>query len=202
MSIKNIYIVDDDELVCISTDAVLKAEGYNTVIFSSGEAFLDAADTLEAGCVLLDVKMEGMDGLEVLKTFQPRTRQQPVIMMSGHGDISMALQAIRLGAVNFIEKPFTFDAILQAIESAEEYHQANFQLQPATLNFSGLDTLSEREKEILTLLVQGNQNKVVARKLGISHRTVEVHRARIMHKTGADNFAELMKIAIGSGLAD
>ncbi len=200
MEFKNIYIVHDDELVCISTEAVLKAEGYNTTIFSSGEDFLDAADELEPGCVLLDVKMEGMGGLEVLKEFQSRMKQRPVIMMSGHGDISMALQAIRLGAVDFIEKPFTFDVILEAIKNAGEYKVSDVQRQPESR--SVIDDLSDREREILTLLVQGDQNKVVARKLGISHRTVEVHRARIMHKTGADNFAELMKIAIISGLAD
>lgn len=200
MTFKTIYIVDDDELVCISTDAVLKAEGFNTAIFSSGESFLAATAGLAPGCVLLDVKMKGMNGLDVLKAHQPHLRAMPVIMMSGHGDISMALQAIRLGAVDFIEKPFTFDVILEAIHNAGQHHSAP--LRPQPVKDSPLAELSDREQEIMLLLVKGKQNKVVARKLGISHRTVEVHRARIMHKTGADNFAELMKIAINSGLTD
>lgn len=200
MTFNSIYIVDDDELVCISTEAVLKAEGYNTTIFSSGEAFLTAAAGLAPGCVLLDIKMKGMSGLEVLKQLKPDPRHMPVIMMSGHGNISTALQAIRLGAVDFIEKPFTFDTVLEAVQSSADHRAAPLRPSPGANDM--LAELPEREREIMLLLVRGDQNKMVARKLGISHRTVEVHRARIMHKTGAKNFAELMKIAIKSGLLE
>jgi len=138
-----------------------------------------------------------MNGLQVLKALQGRLEHLAVIIMSGHGDIAMALQAIRLGALDFIEKPFSFDTILLALEKSYEIHTAQKESQ-TTERGDNLTGLTDREREILKLLAQGDQNKIIARKLGISHRTVEVHRARIMRKTGAGNFAELVKIAVTS----
>ena len=195
MKFNQIYIVDDDDLVRISLEAVLKSEGFNTTVFSSGESFFAAAPELEPGCVLLDVKMMDMNGLQVLTALQGRLEHLAVIIMSGHGDIAMALQAIRLGALDFIEKPFSFDTILLALEKTCKVHAAQKESQTTECGNS-LTSLTDREREILKLLAQGDQNKIIARKLGISHRTVEVHRARIMRKTGAENFADLVKIAV------
>jgi len=195
MKFSHIYIIDDDDLVRISLEAVLKSEGFNTTVFSSGESFLEVAWEIGPGCVLLDVKMKDMNGLQVLKALKGRLDHLAVIIMSGHGDIAMALQAIRLGALDFIEKPFSFDTILLALEKTYEVHATQKESQITESNDS-LSSLTGREREILKFLVQGDQNKIIARKLGISHRTVEVHRARIMRKTGAGNFAELVKIAV------
>ena len=197
MKFKRIYIVDDDDLVRISLEAVLKAGDFKTTGFDSGASFLESAQDLEPGCVLLDVKMKGMSGIQVLEALQGRNEQLAVIMMSGHGDIAVALSAIRLGAHDFIEKPFSFDTILAALENAYEIHREQFDNKDSEGNDS-LNNLSNREREVLKFLAQGDQNKIIARKLGISHRTVEVHRAHIMRKTGAGNFAELVKIAVAA----
>lgn len=202
MNSENVYIVDDDKFVRVSTEAVLKTEGYNTTVFSSGESFLETAKDLSGGCVLLDVKMSGMSGLQVLRALRGINVHYSVVMMSGHGDIPMALEAVKLGALDFIEKPFPFDTMLQALDKACENCSARDSQDAADTvgNTTFIMELTDREKQILKLLVQGNQNKIIAKKLGISHRTVEVHRSRIMQRSKAKSFAELVRMAVNSNI--
>jgi len=190
-----ICVVDDDPLVRKTIGAMLVEAGYEVVALAGGDEFLDQLDQALPGrqpfaCVLLDVNMPGMDGLEVLRQQAKRNRHTPVIMISGRGDIATAVQAMRDGAVDFVEKPFTSEHLSQAVALAVSENQV-----PPPLS-----VLSSREMDVLRLLVEGNANKMIAYELGISQRTVEVHRARIMDRLEVKTFADLVRIAIAAGL--
>ena len=202
-----ICVVDDDPLVRKTITAILEQDGNTVAVHESGASFLAALDTSKNdsntatsppyGCVLLDVKMPDMDGIEVLQRLDGAHRLS-VIMISGQGDISTAVQAMRHGAIDFIEKPFTPDQLIAAVDFAlAAMANAPPTPLPSPPEIAGL---SARELEVLELLVDGDANKVIAFKLGISQRTVEVHRARIMERMNVKTFAELVRKAIASGL--
>lgn len=196
-----VYIVDDDCLVLQTTAALAQQAGYQVTSFASGVDFLDAMPGLTPAPVLLDVRMPNVDGLAVLARLRQGWAQAPVVMMSGQADIPMAVKAMQCGAADFIEKPIRLNDVRPTIERAVELLNAAGQPDDAALSQAGrLEALSPREREVLALLVRGDQNKVVAQKLGISHRTVEVHRARIMRRLGVATFAELVRLAIACGL--
>ena len=188
-----ICVVDDDPLVRKTIEAILLEEGNTVEGHPSGASFLDA---VKAGgrydCVLLDVNMPDMSGLDVLQHLG-NGKGLPIVMISGQGDISTAVEAMRKGATDFIEKPFTPEQLLAAVSLATALPRAST---PPT----ELAGLSARELEVLELLANGDANKVIAYKLGISQRTVEVHRAKIMERMGVKTFAELVRKAIASGL--
>jgi two-component system, LuxR family, response regulator FixJ len=196
-----IFIVDDDDAVRMSLEAMLGACGYATKIFESGTDFLQCARTDLHGCVLLDVRMPDISGLEVLKILNQEENTLPVIIMTGHGDIQMAVQAMREGAIDFIEKPFTKEIILVGIERALQSIPADGQpnaIDPELIRRVG--RLTPREREVLDHLIIGNLNKIIAHELNISPRTVEVHRARVMEKMEAKNLSQLVRMAIAVGL--
>ncbi len=195
-----ICVVDDDPLVRKTIEAILQEEGNIVEGHPSGASFLAAINANDGGrrfgCVLLDVNMPDMSGLDVLQRLGDRHRL-PIIMISGQGDISTAVQAMRSGASDFIEKPFTPEQLLTAVELAVGSTRASAAASSVPTKLAGL---SARELEVLELLANGDANKVIAYKLGISQRTVEVHRAKIMERMGVKTFAELVRKAIASGL--
>jgi two-component system response regulator FixJ len=194
---KTVCIVDDDADVRDSLAMLLQRSGYQTLSFDSARAFLQAGVKGSKHCVLADIRMPEMDGLALqleLKRTQPDV---PVLIMTGHGDIPMAVQAMKAGAIDFLEKPFEKPALLHALKRAFEV-QSRDVAGNQKISDHKRQELTERERAVFNLLVEGLQNKVIAHKLGISARTVEVHRRRVMEKTGARNLAELVKMALSN----
>ncbi len=198
-----VYIVDDDAAVRVSLQAMLEANGYKTQSFSTGSAFLDAGLSDMQGCALLDVRMPDINGLDLQETINTKGIGLPVIIMTGHGDIQMAVRAMKAGAVEFIEKPFTKESIVESVENAKSIKRklnqtSGGQVDPdIQLRF---EKLTPREREILIQLVIGNPYKIVAHELDISPRTVEIHRARVMEKMQAKNLSQLVRMAIAIGV--
>ena len=198
---QRVYVVDDDQLVRNSLCAIVENEGHQADQYASGVEFLADLPDLAPGCVTLDVKMPIMDGLQVLDKVQRRRPEMPVIMITGAADVAMAVRAMRSGARDFIEKPFDLadvaGALTRVLAAAGRVrpHGSLPRSDP-----SPLQGLTKRETEVLSLLMQGDQNKVVGQKLGISPRTVEVHRARIMQRLNVTNFAALVRYVVQSGM--
>jgi len=196
-----IHIVDDDEAVRRSAGFMLKTSGYAVTTFASGFAFLRDAKTIEAGCVLLDVRMPDMDGLELQRRLAESGVAMPIVVLTGHGDISIAVRAIKAGAVDFIEKPFEKSVLLSAIVAAfERLDDADGRSARATDAAVAIAALTGREQDVLRGLAQGLPNKTIAFELGISPRTVEVHRANLMTKLQVNSLSEALRIAFAAGL--
>ena len=192
-----IYIVDDDEAVRNALSFLMKAEGLPAQVYASAEEFLAALTPATQGCLLVDVRMPGMSGLHL----QQRLRQDhvglPVIIMTGHGDVAMAVKAMKAGAMDFIEKPFDNAELLQLLHKCLVHcRTVQHNQHDIEVNLQRLERLTKREREVMDLLVEGNQNKVIAAKLGISPRTVELHRARVMEKLEARSLSEVVRIAL------
>lgn len=196
-----IHIIDDEDAVRRSAAFMLRTSGYSVQSWPSGVAFLKQSRVVEAGCILLDVRMPEMDGLEVQRALQERGIAMPVIILTGHGDVGIAVRAMKQGAVDFIEKPFEKEVLLTAIEAAFERldakSDASSRADEAALI---MGALSPREREVLEGLAQGLPNKTIAYDLGISARTVEVHRANVMTKLGAKSLSDALRIAFAGGL--
>ncbi|WP_294136475.1 response regulator FixJ [Sphingobium sp.] len=196
-----IYVVDDDEAIRRSLSFMLKTSGFAVQSFSGGIPFLKDAAALEQGCVLLDVRMPDMDGLEVQRELRARGILLPVIIMTGHGDVGMAVAAMKAGATDFIEKPFEKAALLDAIAAANAqvamHRDAGARRDEAQAR---LNILTDREREVLAGLVEGLPNKSIAYDLGISPRTVEIHRANLMQKLDVRSLSEALRIAFQAGL--
>ncbi len=189
-----VCVVDDDDDVRDSL-AILLGRRYRVLTFASAHDYLDAGVKPGNTCVLADIRMPEMDGLALQREIKKRTPDMPVLIMTGHGDVPMAVQAMKEGALEFLEKPFDRAVILAALENAFARTKAPAAAaEPAKVVRK---PLTEREKDVFDLLVLGHQNKVVAHKLGISTRTVEVHRARIMDKLAAKSLADLVRISMG-----
>jgi two-component system, LuxR family, response regulator FixJ len=193
---KLVHIVDDDDSVRRSAAFLLKNAGYRVTNHMSGVAFLKEAKTAERGCVLLDVRMPEMDGLEVQKEMASRGIDMPVVILTGHGDISVAVKALRAGAVNFIEKPYDKETLIAAIEEAynklDRKHDKEMKAGEAKIR---LASLTGRERDVLDGLVAGYPNKTIAYDLGISPRTVEIYRANMMEKLRVRSLSEALRIA-------
>jgi len=191
---QKIYIIDDDEALRDSLVWLLESSGYRVESFESAESFLAAYSDSMTGCLVLDVRMPGMSGLELFEELRSRHCTLPVIFITGHGDVPMAVSAVKKGAVDFIEKPFSDRDMLGLIEqclAAEAENRLKRQLEADTAR--RLDHLTQREREVLDLIILGKLNKQIADVLGISIKTVEVHRARVMEKMGAHSLAELVQ---------
>jgi two-component system, LuxR family, response regulator FixJ len=195
-----IFIVDDDPSVHAALSIVLSAEGFAITRFPEGESFLAAARSRTPGCVLIDVHLPRCSGLELLKKLGASRYPAPILVISGRGDIATAVAAIRNGALDFIEKPFDPAAVAARVRDAIRAWQSISQEDTILAHdFPGHEQLTVREREVLGRIAQGASNKEAGRQLGISPRTIEVHRARIMEKLGAKNAADLMRIVLGKG---
>lgn len=198
-----IHIVDDEEAIRRSAGFMLKTSGYAVLTYASGDAFLQAAKDVEPGCVLLDVRMPGMDGLEVQKIMAERGIAMPVVVLTGHGDITVAVRAMKGGAVDFIEKPFEKAVLLTAITAAfERLDDVEARAARASDAAVAIAALTSREQDVLKGMTQGLPNKTIAFDLGISPRTVEVHRANLMAKLQVKSLSEALRIAFAAGLQD
>ncbi|WP_343713185.1 response regulator FixJ [Inquilinus sp.] len=190
-----VHVVDDDEAVRFSLSFLLETAGFRVETYPSAVAFLDRSGIPPEGCVVTDVRMPEMDGLTLQQMLVERGIALPVIVMTGHGDIPIAVQALKAGAVDFLEKPFDDELLIGAIRAAlDRNHRDRSRQSDAELLSSRLTALTPREYEVLTALVKGHPNKTIAYDLGISARTVEVHRARVMEKMQARNLSELVRI--------
>jgi len=192
-----IYVVDDDEGVRNSLRFLLKSVGLTARTLASAREFLEIYKPRQPGCVVLDVRMPGMSGLELQQQLNLRGAIIPVIFITGHGDIPMAVEAMQHGAFDFLQKPFRDQDLIDRIQRALERDARN----RATLAQHDrirerFDSLTPREREVLTLMTRGKPNKVMAADLGVSQRTVEIHRARVMEKTGAASLAQLVRMAM------
>ncbi len=193
-----VCVIDDDEAVRDSLDFLLGAAGFDVRLHASAEDFLSDIPA-ECGCVVTDVRMPGMDGVTLIQTLRQRGCTAPVIVMTGHGDVPLAVAAMKAGAADFLQKPYSDQAILDTVRTA---------LGTETVNLSDaqkeararLAQLSGREAQVLERLVNGDANKVIAQDLGLSPRTVEVYRANVMTKMQAGSFAELVRLAVYGGL--
>jgi len=198
-----IHIVDDEEAIRRSAGFMLKTSGYAVSTYASGDAFLQSARDAEPGCVLLDVRMPGMDGLEVQKAMAERGIAMPVVVLTGHGDITVAVRAMKGGAVDFIEKPFEKAVLLTAITAAfERLDDASARAARAGDAAVAIAALTRREQDVLRGLAQGLPNKTIAFDLAISPRTVEVHRANLMAKLQVRSLSEALRIAFAAGLQE
>ena len=196
-----IYIVDDDEAVRTSLLELFEANGYASRIFSSAQEFLAAAPSLRPGCLFADIRMPGMDGLEMQQRLIERGLPFPFIVITGHGDVSLAVRAMKAGALDFIEKPFAADTILDKAKSGLNWLSAPRRVDELTATATArLKMLSPREREVLEALLIGLSNKSIAYELGISPRTVEIHRARVMEKMGVHSLSELVRMGLAAGL--
>jgi two-component system response regulator FixJ len=196
-----IHVIDDDAAMRDSLAFLLDVNGFRPQVYESADVFLVGADRKALNCVISDIHMPGLSGIELVRKLKGEGSSCPVILITGHGDVALAVEAMKAGAVDFIEKPFDDAALLGAIRSALDALPDNRTASSAKSEAEArLAELSPRERDVLQGLVAGKINKVIAHDLSISPRTVEVYRANLMAKTGARSMSELMRIALAAGL--
>jgi two-component system response regulator FixJ len=196
-----VYIVDDEESVRASLATLLEVHGFATQVFDSGKAFLDAVNPAAPACALLDLKMPGLDGIGLLEQMSKAGIEVPAVMMTGFGEVAIAVKAMKAGAVDFLEKPLDETELLTVLRRVLSQSQASLQLsEQKELAAARLARLTERERDVFDGLAMGKTNKGVALDLGISPRTVEIHRARIMEKLEASTLSDIVRIALTLGL--
>lgn len=196
----SIYIVDDDAAVRDSMAQLLGMHGYETRQFADAAGYLDEAERLPKGCLLLDIRMPGMNGMELQEELRRRGRSEPIVFVTGHGDIGLAVKAMKAGATDFLQKPCAEDDLIHAVRDAiagrrRPQHAGEVDARAA----AALGRLTEREREILGYVSKGLTSKAIAQRLGISVRTVDIHRANIMNKTDTRNVVELVRLALAGG---
>lgn len=195
-----VFVVDDDEAVRDSLASLLEAAGHTVETFASARAFLDAHASRQSGCLVVDIRMPDMDGLTLQERLAAEGARLPVIVVTGHGDVPLAVRAMKAGALDFIEKPFMEDAILQSVARALALAQsASVEENAAAGIAERLAGLTPREREVFDRLMAGKPNKVIAYELAISPRTVETHRARVMDKMQAQSLSHLVRMALQAG---
>ena len=196
-----VYIVDDEPALRDSIAMLVSSVGLAAKTFATAEEFLANYSPGVPGCVVADVRMPGMSGLELQEHLNAKRVTLPVVVMTGHGDIAMAVRAMKSGAADFLEKPFNNQVFLDSVQRAlrQPATKATAESDAASLR-KRLDALTEREREVMLLIVEGRANKVIASRLGLSVRTVESHRAKIMEKAEARSLAELVRMAIACGI--
>jgi two-component system response regulator FixJ len=198
-----VYVIDDDPAMRDSLEFLLDSAGFSVRLFESAQVFLNEVPKLEAGCVVTDIRMPGMDGMELLRQLNPASgaRKLPVIVMTGHGDVPLAVEAMKLGALDFLEKPFEDDRLIGMIETALSQADGGSKSEALTVEMAArVASLTQRERQVMQGLVSGHSNKVIAREYDISPRTVEVYRANVMTKMQAGNLSELVRFAIRAGV--
>jgi two-component system response regulator FixJ len=196
-----VHVIDDDESVRHALAFLLATSGMAVQVHESGTAFLEAAGDLQGGCILTDIRMPGIDGLALQRRLTELGIKLPVIVMTGHGDVPLAVEAMKSGAVDFIEKPFDDEVLLAAIRSAlNRYDEQGRREAEAAQIAAKLNALSVRERQVLDGLIAGRPNKTIAYDLDISPRTVEIHRANVMTKMAAGSLSELIRMALLAGI--
>ncbi|MDQ5887236.1 MAG: hypothetical protein RL210_1951 [Pseudomonadota bacterium] len=199
MTQATVFVVDDEEAVRDSLQWLLESSGLQVALFDSAEAFLQGYDPAQPGCLVVDVRMPGMSGLELQEKLAELHFSIPVIFITGHGDVPMAVQAVKHGAADFLEKPFNDKELLQIVQRClEQDRQQRARQQQVDSTQSRLASLTPREREVMELVVAGKLNKLIADQLNISIKTVEAHRAKVMEKAGAQSLAELVQIVLAS----
>ncbi|MGB8401948.1 response regulator FixJ [Bradyrhizobium sp.] len=196
-----VYVVDDDEAMRESLEFLLGAADFSVTLFDTASSFLDALPGLDYGCVVSDVRMPGIDGIELLRRLKAGRNKFPVIIMTGHGDIRLAVEAMKLGAIDFLEKPFEDDRLIAMIDTALTQARTEEKNEAETLDIvSRAAALSPRERQVMEGLVAGLSNKMIAREYDISPRTIEVYRANVMTKMQAGSLSELVRLAMRAGM--
>jgi two-component system response regulator FixJ len=195
-----VFVVDDDEAVRNSLRLLLKTVGHPAEFFASGNDYLAAFDATRQGCLVLDIRMPGMSGLDLQRHLNERGSLLPIIFITGHGDVPMAVEAMQHGAMDFIQKPFRDQDLLDRIHRAlEKDRDARALMTSRDRIRERIDSLTPRECQVMHLVVAGKANKVIAGDLDLSQRTVEIHRARVMEKMGANSLAQLVRMVIDAG---
>jgi two-component system, LuxR family, response regulator FixJ len=196
-----VYVIDDDAAMRDSLNFLLDAADFEVTLFDTATKFLDTLPGLEFGCVVSDVRMPGLDGIELLKRMKSLNSLFPIVIMTGHGDIPLAVEAMKLGAVEFLEKPFEDDRLIGVIEAAIRQGEPTAKNEAVTHDIaSRIATLSPRERQVMDGLIAGLSNKLIARDYNISPRTIEVYRANVMTKMRANSLSELVRLAMRAGL--
>ena len=192
-----IFVVDDDEAVRLSTEMLIRSMGLRVETFDSATEFLEDFDPQQPGCVILDIRMPGMSGLELQDHLNEMKASIPIIFVTGHGDVPMAVTAMKAGAIDFIQKPFRDQELIDRVHTAldEDREQRQEAAAQGEIN-ERIKTLTSREFEVMGLVVDGKPNKAIAFDLGLSPRTVEIHRARVMQKMAAGSLADLVRMAL------
>src|ERR1700676_2029153 len=196
-----VYVIDDDEAMRDSLDFLLGAADFHVTLYESAHKFLDAISTVDFGCVVSDVRMPGIDGIELLKRLKASHSVFPVVIMTGHGDVPLAVEAMKLGAVDFLEKPFEDDRLIGMIDAALRQAESSARSEAVMLDVAArVTTLSPRERQVMDGLIAGLSNKLIAKEYDISPRTIEVYRANVMTKMQAGSLSELVRLAMRAGV--
>src|SRR5580692_529147 len=196
-----VYVIDDDEAMRDSLNFLLDSAGLAVTLFETAQQFLDALPCLDFGCVVSDVRMPGIDGIELLRRMKASQSKFPILIMTGHGDVQLAVEAMKLGAIDFMEKPFDDDRLTGMIEAAIRQAEPAAKDDTVTQNIvARIATLSPRERQVMEGLIAGLSNKLIARDYDISPRTIEVYRANVMTKMQAGSLSELVRLAIRAGV--
>ncbi|MHC4048912.1 response regulator FixJ [Bradyrhizobium sp. 25ACV] len=197
----HIYVIDDDAAMRDSLNFLLDSSGFGVTLFDNAQSFLDALPSLAFGCVVSDVRMPGLDGIELLKRMKAQQSPFPILIMTGHGDVPLAVEAMKLGAVDFLEKPFEDDRLTTMIETAIRQAEPAAKSEAVTQDIAArVASLSPRERQVMEGLIAGLSNKLIAREYDISPRTIEVYRANVMTKMQANSLSELVRLAMRAGM--
>jgi two-component system response regulator FixJ len=196
-----VYVIDDDEAMRDSLDFLLGSADFHVTLFESAHHFLDMLSNIEFGCVVSDIRMPGIDGIELLKRLKAGPSRIPVVIMTGHGDVPLAVEAMKLGAVDFLEKPFEDDRLIGMIDAALKKAELDAGSEALMIEIvSRVTSLTPRERQVMDGLVAGLSNKLIAREYDISPRTIEVYRANVMTKMQAGSLSELVRLAMRAGV--
>lgn len=196
-----IYVIDDDDAMRDSLNFLLDSSGYSVTLFDDAQRFMEALPGLAFGCVVSDVRMPGIDGIELLKRMKAQHSPFPILIMTGHGDVPLAVEAMKLGAVDFLEKPFEHDRLIAMIETAIRQAEPAAKSEAIAQDVAArVASLSPRERQVMEGLVAGLSNKLIARDYDISPRTIEVYRANVMTKMQAGSLSELVRLAMRAGM--
>ena len=196
-----VYVIDDDAAMRDSLNFLLESADFSVMLFETAQNFLDALPGLAFGCVVSDVRMPGIDGIELLKRMKAGHSVFPILIMTGHGDVPLAVEAMKLGAVDFLEKPFEDDRLIGMIDAAIRQAEPSARNEAVTHDIAArVATLSPRERQVMDGLIAGLSNKLIARDYDISPRTIEVYRANVMTKMQANSLSELVRLAMRAGL--